>query len=364
MRAPMRIACVNQDRGIGPHRAKGAAVHLAAMREAFRRLGCEVLAFDEPDGRQLDAQLRRAHAAASLDLVYERYALGADSAARFAAANTIPLALEVNAPLAEEAARYREHREGEEERDADRRLFGQAALVLAVSKPVADYATRRGAPTERVVLCPNGIDETRFYPALRKEVGRLAGLDEETLVLGFHGRERLWHRFDKLLSCFQALKRKGLPLHLLVVGEGAFTGLDELPESDVTRLAWVPHDEVAAWVARFDILPLTHQPDAPFYFSPLKLSEAMACGVVPVVPDLGELPGQVGNGAAGLVYAAGDMDAMADGITALVEQPGLRARLGAEAARRAARQTWTGIARDVLDRLLSRREAQPPCRTG
>ena len=360
----IRVACVNQDRGIAPGRAKGAAVHLAAMREAFARLGCEVLPLDEPDSDALAKHLAAAHAQRPIDLLYERYALGADAAARFAGKHEIPLAIEVNAPLAEEALRYRDHEESEAEREGDRHLFRQADLVLAVSDAVAQYAHERGAAPERTIVCRNGVDETRFHPGVRTEVGDLPGLNDDTLVIGFHGRQRPWHRFDKLLACFRMLRGRDLPLHLLVVGEGRFEGLSELPSSDVTRLGWTPHEDMPVWVSRFDFLPLTHQPDSPFYFSPLKLAEAMACGVVPVVPDLGELPEQVGHGEAGLVYPAGDMDAMAERIAALIASPAQRRALGSQAAERALQHSWTGIARDVLTRLLPDREEDQSCRTG
>ena len=97
-------------------------------------------------------------------------------------------------------------------------------------------------------------------------------------MLGFHGRERPWHGFDKLAESFKELLARGLPVHLLVIGEGEFKALTRLPEGNFTRLGWQAHDDMPGLVANFDILPLTHQPDAPYYFSPLKLTEAMAAG--------------------------------------------------------------------------------------
>ena len=37
------VLSVNQDPGIGPERAKGAAVHLNAMRHAFSGLGADCI---------------------------------------------------------------------------------------------------------------------------------------------------------------------------------------------------------------------------------------------------------------------------------------------------------------------------------
>ena len=95
----MRLACVNQDPGVGPDREKGAAVHLREMRSAFDRLGAEVTSVDHSDPLEVRRQLEQLAASGPLDLVYERYALGAFAAGRFARERGLPHVLEVNAPL-------------------------------------------------------------------------------------------------------------------------------------------------------------------------------------------------------------------------------------------------------------------------
>ena len=89
---------VNQDAGISPGRAKGAAVHLCAMREAFAKLGANCLGVDEPDDTRLTDTLHAAINQGPADLIYERYALGKSAASRFAVARGIPLVLEPNGP--------------------------------------------------------------------------------------------------------------------------------------------------------------------------------------------------------------------------------------------------------------------------
>ena len=58
----MRIGCVNQDPGIAPGRAKGAAVHLAAIRAALTARGEEVVEIDEEDAAAVWEQLTTADA--------------------------------------------------------------------------------------------------------------------------------------------------------------------------------------------------------------------------------------------------------------------------------------------------------------
>jgi len=356
----LRIAAVNQDPGIAPGRAKGAAVHLVAMREAFAGLGAAVEPFDTPDGQALAAALEARHRREPFDMVYERYALGQSTAARFARYKGVPLALEVNAPLARERALYRSAPETRQERENDRFLFGEARCVVAVSGAVAEYAIGRGARPGHVTICPNGIDTERFNPQVDAAPLRRKVVQKGAFIVGFHGRERPWHGFGRLLSVFRRLLERGLDTHLLVVGEGEFAGLECLPAGRFTRMGWQPHERMPEVVAAFDALPLTYRPEAPCYFSPLKLMEAMACGVVPVVPDLGDLPLVVEDGRTGLVYPAGDLRVLESQLAGLASDRAVRRELGANAAGRAARHSWSRVAEHVLEMVFGARGAAEP----
>jgi glycosyltransferase involved in cell wall biosynthesis len=346
-----RIAFINQDRGIGPERAKGAAVHLRAMREAFGQLGCQVVSFDEHQPELLLQSLAEPHVK-PFDLVYERYALGQAAGARFAAGAGLPYVVEVNAPLAEEAARYRGVEESSHDRSCDSVVFGQANCVLAVSSEVGDYAVRRGACPEAVLIRHNGIDVDRFNPGISglpfRERHGLTG----QFVLGFHGRERPWHGFGQLVEVVIDLLDQGLETTLVAVGEGEFSALGRLPPKRYRRLGWQDHADIPGIVAAFDVLPLTYPKDAPSYFSPLKLSEAMACGVVPVVPDRGDLPSLVADGISGLHYPPGDLARLAELLARLAADPHERRELGRGAASAARQRDWKGIATTILDRTL------------
>ena len=347
-----RMAFINQDRGIGPERAKGAAVHLRAMREAFSQLGCQVVSFDEHRPERLLRSLKDLHAASPFDLVYERYALGQDAGARFATDHGLPYVVEVNAPLAEEAARYRGVQESLHDQRSDGVVFRQADCVLVVSAEVGDYAIIRGARPESLLIRHNGIDTARFNPGVSGLPFReLHGLAED-FILGFHGRERPWHGFDQLVEVVTVLLDRGVETTLVAVGEGEFNALGRLPPERYRRLGWQDHSAIPGIVASFDVLPLTYPINAPSYFSPLKLSEAMACGVVPVVPVRGDLPTLVADGVSGLHYRPGDLDQLAGLIAGLVSNPSYRQELGREAASVARHRDWKGIAMAVLKRTL------------
>jgi glycosyltransferase involved in cell wall biosynthesis len=136
----------------------------------------------------------------------------------------------------------------------------------------------------------------------------------------------------------------------MVVGEGDFEAqLSEAVSPDrVTRVGWVDHEEMPRYVSAFDALPLTYDTSTPCYFSPLKLPEAMACGVVPVVPEVGDLPAIVTHEANGLLYPAGDVVALANAVQWLSEHPAQRAAMAREALQTARDSPWVASAAYAL----------------
>lgn len=343
----MRIACLNQDPGITPQRAKGGAVHLLAMRRALEESGAQVLAVDAPEDDAVLRFLEEAEASGGLDLVYERYSLRSGVGARFSRAHGIPFVVEINAPLSREQVRWRGGSVDGELRDREVSVIDAADLVLAVSTQVADYAIERGARPERVEVAPNGVDVRRFRPRAPDDSLRAELLPPGRFVLGFHGRVRPWHGIERLVALTAELLAGGAPVHLLLVGEGE-VDLGPLPGDAVTRVPWVDHDEVGRYVALFDALVLTHSGREEFYFSPLKLAEAMACGVVPVVPRLGDLPRCVRDGQEGLVVPPDDDAALLTAVRTLHADEAYRRRLATAAMRRAEGNGWERIAERVL----------------
>jgi glycosyltransferase involved in cell wall biosynthesis len=319
------------------------------MREAFAGLGATCIGIDEPESDSLTETLADYLKQGPIDLIYERYALGKSATARFAAEHGIPLVLEVNAPLSEEQDRWRGGSDETEDASHDAFVMRTACKVISVSSDVARYAILRGADADRVQVLPNGIDVDRFNPGIRVNSVRGSFFPADRFVIGFHGRLRPWHGFDMLLAVVRKLLEQGRNIHLLVVGEGEFEGLDQLPGGRYSRLGWQAHHDVPKFVAAFDALPLTYHADLPCYFSPLKLMEAMACGVVPLVPDLGDLATVVKHRETGLVYRADDQDQLLRGLELLIEDKTMRDEIAHRAALKAGHHSWKKIASVVFD---------------
>src|SRR5260370_484465 len=115
----------------------------------------------------------------------------------------------------------------------------------------------------------------------------------------------------------EALRRRATASDL--TGQVVFTGAQS-------------HDAIPALVRRFDVAVAPYRPMPNFYFHPLKIVEYLAAGVPVVYSDQGDLREMVG--AAGLAYAPGSLDHLADRLTRLMNDHVLRRDLARAAMRR------------------------------
>ena len=361
----MRIAYLSTDPGIAYGGTKGASVHVAELTAALAREGADVLllvariepgAPDPPPGvtveplpgpgngasaaervsaepdRQawLEERLARFAAAA----LYERLALHSAAGSAAASRLRIPHLVELNAPLLQEAARYRTLAAPELANLLERSVLRGAELVLAVSGPLARYAWARGA--RRVAVCPNGVDTGLFAPPASRSSRRPSAV--------FTGTLRPWHGIETLADAWRLFGAAAPPL--TVVGDGPGRPLLEEVGARVTGA--LPHAEVPAVLAGADIGIVPYAADAPPYFSPLKLFEYLAAGLAVVAAAIPGVTELVDERTAVLV-PPGDPEALADAVAALAADPLGRERLGRSGRVLAERHTWAHRARGILD---------------
>jgi len=282
------------------------------------------------------------------DVLYERYNLFYLSGAWLARRHNLPFLVEVNAPLAEERARFGNLKLKALGHWSENFVWRRADRVLPVTEVLAGHVRAGGAEPSRIVVIPNGIDLAEFPDALAI---RQAPEGAEELTLGFVGFVRDWHGLDGVVRAISAWQ--GTPrLALTVVGEGpARSGLEalaaELGIADRVRFTGLAtRDEIPRLTAAFDI---ALQPASVPYASPLKVTEYMAAGRAIVAPDQPNLREILEHERTALLFDPADDRAMAAAILRLAGDAELRARLGqaARAEVMARDLTWAGNARRV-----------------
>jgi len=240
-----------------------------------------------------------------------------------------------------------------------------ADLIVVVSLAMRDELVGRGVPARKILVNPNGVEPDRYSPAVDgTAVRRAHGLEGKT-VIGFigtfgpwHGAEVLARAFGRLIAMAPAYRSS---VRLLMIGDGV--RMDEvtraLEEGDVGDMAVltgvVPQEEGPQYLAACDILASPHVPNAdgtPFFGSPTKLFEYMAMAKGIVASDLDQIGEILEHGRAAKMVVPGDVDSLANGLRALVEDPETRAALGAEARRLAVqRHTWRAHTERIVDAL-------------
>lgn len=373
-----RVVLVCTDPGVPVFGTKGASAHLQAVARVLVEAGVETHVACVRTGGDAPADLEevrvhplpvvsgtgaaqreRSAAAADeavtgvldavaaegpVDLVHERYSLWGRAATRWARAAGVPVVLEVNAPLVEEQARYRELADRAGAERVARAAIGTADAVACVSEPVATWARRRTARPERVHVVANGVDTRRTTPAERP-VAAAHG----PFTLGFVGTLKAWHGVETLVDALALLVRRDPDHRLLLVGDGPLAGglrdrAHRLGVADhVEATGAVPPSGVPRLLARMDVAVAPYPAHDTFYFSPLKVYEYLAAGLPVVASEVGPLPELLAHGLLGELVPPGSPAALAAAVERLRADPGRRLAIRGAATAAAAGHDWREV---------------------
>jgi len=294
---------------------------LAGIRRLEQRIE-EVLACEHPD-------ILHAHSPS----------LNGAAALRVARRHGLPLVYECRAFWEDAAVDHGTAREGglryRLTRAHETRVFLGADSVTCICEGLRADIVGRGVAPEKVTVIPNAVDtdafsvERRREPALAMELG----LGDHP-VIGFIGSFYAYEGLGLALDALVRLRSRLPHLRLLLVGGGpqeanlkaraAQLGLG----GAVVFTGRVPHSEVGRY---YDLVDAFVYPRLSMRLTdlvtPLKPLEAMAQGRLVVASDVGGHRELIRDGETGVLFRAGDADALADAVFALF----------------ASRERWAGL---------------------
>lgn len=221
-----------------------------------------------------------------------------------------------------------------------RRHFGWMDAVLLASVRVAQNVQKHGL--ERLCYTPLGVHCERFDPARRD-----ASLVEE-LRAGHAGRRTIFypHRFldEKGLRTLLAAYPKVMggvkcAPALVFAGDGPLKSHVERAVESYEHVRYLGYlegaDEMARWYASCDLSVAL----SAFETFGLSAAEAMASGLALVGADEGAAAELIEDSGCGLTVPFGDVDALAQALTALIDSPDLGER-GRRGRDHVATLTW------------------------
>ncbi len=221
--------------------------------------------------------------------------------------------------------------------------------VVTVSRAIGDAADAIARPRRPITVVPNGADAEVFLPRDPGEARRRIGIPEDGLVVSFVGKLVPRKGVDALIEAMGLLAaREGGAPRLVMAGIGELREPLEHRAAalgvahHITWLGKVPHDDVGWVMSTGDVFVLPSLSEG----LPTVVCEAMACGLPVVATAVDGTPEIVDDPATGLLVQPRDPVGLAAALARVLDDPALRAAMGAEALIRSGTDyTWAANAR-------------------
>jgi glycosyltransferase involved in cell wall biosynthesis len=242
----------------------------------------------------------------------------------------------------------------------DRLCLPYYERVVCVSEDLRERCLACGVPADRCALIENAIDTAEFSRRLpTAEAKGRAVVPPSRFVIGAVGRLAAEKGLDVLIRSVAQLLKQGRDVELLIAGEGdqkpgLLALISELGVGGRVRLLGYRADTRELYQA-MDVYALSSYREG----LPNVLLEAMALEVPVVATRIAGVPRLIRDGDNGLLIDPGDTEGLAHALTRLLEDAGLRSRLG-RAGRRTIEADYSFDARmqkfrALYDQLLGER---------
>jgi glycosyltransferase involved in cell wall biosynthesis len=208
----------------------------------------------------------------------------------------VPLVLDTDGPVEELDLYWGISSRGLSKLDTFRARSSSAVSV--VSNVCEELWHNKISDRKRFFIVPNGTHQEEFLPQpveKREELATSLSL-QECRVIGYSGNQRVWHGLPNLLRSALPLLKNDKKLKILIIGCGFNEDLMEecgIPESifrhQVVFTGRLSYWDMAAHIDLADIMVMPYDKLPLFYFSPMRMFEAMSLGKSLITSDQGQM---------------------------------------------------------------------------
>lgn len=254
--------------------------------------------------------------------------------------------------------------EGEYRIEGEKEVLKKAdRIIVATNAEYAQLMWLYQADVNKIVVIPPGVDIGRFYPIPSDEAKEYIGVPPCGRMILFVGRIEPLKGLDVLIEAIGIIHNKNVmnenSFCLAIIGGEP----DQSPENENIEMARIMALSEQYGLKEFvTFLGKRSQDSLPYYYSAAEIVvvpsqyesfgmvalEAMACGKPVVASQIGGLAYLVQDGITGFTVPVDDPVELANRLTSLLEDPGLRDRLGKQAVRVAQDYAWDKIASKLI----------------
>lgn len=199
----------------------------------------------------------------------------------------------------------------------------RADLVTTEGENAIREMISLGADPTKLKLVFHGVDIRKFRP--KKEHRVL----NSPVVISNRNLKPIYD-VETLIKSIPVVLEQMPEVKFIIAGDGLQKDyLRDLAESlnvldSITFMGWVPHDQLPDYLAAADVYVSTSLSDTVSISS----LEAMACGLAPVVTDVGDILRWIEDGKTGFVIPVKSPDLLAEKVIYLLKNEELRRKMG------------------------------------
>ncbi len=215
-------------------------------------------------------------------------------------------------------------------------VLKHANKIITVSKETKKYVLKLGADKSKATVIYNGVDTDTFHPMNKGKSRKKLCLPQKRNIIFSLRRLVYKNGLDTLIESIPLLTKEHPSLLIVVAGKGPSRKLieDRVKElgidTNIKLTGFVPDRLLPVYYNAADCFIL---PSASGEGLPLVLLEAMACGLSVIATAVGGTPEIIQHMKNGVLVPPRNPEAMAEALSKILSEEGLRIPMGEEARR-------------------------------